>query len=329
MSIIEEFISYIKNVKRYSKRTVSIYKDVLNGFVESVTGEKVVSDGELAGLLVPSILRSYEVRLLDSEKMKPRTVNLHLSVLSSFCAYLVKKEIIGSNPVSLVSRPKMEKRLPHFYVAEAMESYFSATDFFAGREELEGFLSAPFTVTGKRSYERRLARLIVSILYSLGIRRSELIRMRMDSVDFGRKVVKIEGKGNKMREIPLPVSLSEEILLYLEAVEALSGGERSLNAPLLVTYSGKSLYPVYVDRVVKSELGDVRNISGQRSPHVLRHSLATELLNAGTDLYSIKELLGHSSLSTTQIYTHSSIAQLKDIYEQAHPRAKNGGKHGD
>ena len=132
-----------------------------------------------------------------------------------------------------------------------------------------------------------------------------------------------------MREIPLIDSLSEEILLYLKAVEALCGRQRSLKDPLLVTYKLGTLYPVYIDRTVKEELGNIKGITGRKSPHVLRHSIATGLLNDGADLTSIKEMLGHSSLATTQIYTHSTIAQLKDIYKQAHPRAKNGGKHGD
>jgi len=163
----------------------------------------------------------------------------------------------------------------------------------------------------------------------LGLRRSELIGLDVGNVDFGRKVVKVRGKGDKMREIPLVASLSQEILLYLDAVTVVCGGERSLNDPLFVTYKGRRLYPMYVDRVVKSELADAEDVRGRKSPHVLRHSLATELLNEGADLNSIKELLGHSSLSVTQIYTHSNIARLKNIYEQAHPRAKNGGKHGD
>jgi integrase/recombinase XerC len=132
-----------------------------------------------------------------------------------------------------------------------------------------------------------------------------------------------------MREIPLIVSLCEEILLYLKAVETLTGEERSLKSPLLVTYAGNRLYPGYVDRTVKRELGDVKGITGRKSPHVLRHSLATELMNEQADLNSIKEMLGHSSLATTQVYTHSSFARLKNIYQTAHPRAKNGGKNGD
>jgi integrase/recombinase XerC len=210
-----------------------------------------------------------------------------------------------------------------------MESYFTSTDFLVGKEDLQAFLQDPSGDHSKKSYEKRLSRLIIHILYSLGIRRSELIGLTLGSFDFGRKIVKIRGKGDKMREIPLLDSLSEEILLYLEAVEALCGSKRSLKEPLLVTYRLNPIYPVYVDRVIKKELGNVKGITGRKSPHVLRHSLATEILNEGGDIHSIKEMLGHSSLATTQIYTHSSIAQLKSIYEQAHPRAKNGGKHGD
>jgi integrase/recombinase XerC len=170
---------------------------------------------------------------------------------------------------------------------------------------------------------------LISLLYNLGLRRAELISLTVGSIDFGRNIVKVTGKGDKMREIPLIASLCKEISLYLDAVETVCGGKRSLKEPLLITYKGKSLYPAYVDRVVKSELGDVKGITGRKSPHVLRHSLATELLNEDTNINSIKELLGHSSLAATQVYTHTDIARLKTIYKSAHPRAKNGGKNGD
>ena len=326
MNIIDQYIDYICFVRRYSDRTVSIYSDVLRGYALQVKAE---TDKDILEALNPSLIRSYEVWLMDDRKFSPKTVTQHLSVLSSFCRYLIMKGHIDSNPVLLVSRPRQEKRLPSFYRYESLEEYFRATDCFTGEEDLEGFLQAPLTQTGKLAYQKRLARLIISILYNLGIRRSELVSLMVGSVDFGRKVVKIRGKGDKMREIPLLPSLSEEILLYLKAVEALCGGKRSLKEPLLVTYGLNPIYPVYVDRTVKKELGGVKGITGRKSPHVLRHSLATELLNQGSDLNSIKEMLGHSSLATTQIYTHSSIAQLKAIYEQAHPRAKHGGKHGD
>ena len=331
MNLVGKYISYVKTIRRYSQRTVEIYESVLASFVPfACDGDTSPSDELILESLIPSVIRSYEVHLLDSDPPhKPSTVNQHISVLSGFCKYLVKEGLLKSNPVNLITRPKVESRLPVFYKKEGMEEYFSKTDWFASPEELESFKQDWNTKQGKVSYEKRLSRAMISTLYGLGIRRSELIGMSVGDMDFGRKVVKVKGKGNKMREIPLPNSLSEEILLYLKAVEVMCGGQRSLKEPLFITYTGRSLYPAYVDRTVKSELGDVKGLTGRKSPHVLRHSLATELMNEDADLNSVKELLGHSSLAATQVYTHSSIARLKDIYKRAHPRAKNGGKYGD
>jgi integrase/recombinase XerC len=252
-----------------------------------------------------------------------------MSALSGFCRFLMKENVLSSNPVKLVAKPKVEKRLPAFFKAEAMNDYLSRTSHFLDPSEFEAFLDGWHTKSGKEYYDGMLSRMIIAILYSLGLRRAELIGLTVGDVDFGRNVVKVRGKGDKMREIPLIASLSQEILLYLKAVETMCGGKRSLKEPLLVTYKGSGLYPAYVDKAVKSGLKGQKGITGRKSPHVLRHSLATELMNDGTDIFSIKEMLGHSSLATTQIYTHSSIAQLKHSYEQAHPRAKNGGKNGD
>ena len=331
MNLVGKYISYVKTIRRYSQRTVEIYENVLASFVPfACDGDTSPSDELILESLIPSVIRSYEVHLLDSDPPhKPSTVNLHLSVLSGFCKYLIKEGLLKSNPVKLITRPKTESRLPVFFKKEGMEEYFAKTDWYASAEELKSFKQDWNTKQGRESYEKRLARAIISTLYGLGIRRSELIGMAIGDVDFGRKVVKVRGKGNKMREIPLPTSLSEEILLYLKAVEVMCGEQRSLKEPLFITYTGRSLYPAYVDRVVKSELGDVKGLTGRKSPHVLRHSLATELMNEDADLNSVKELLGHSSLAATQVYTHSSIARLKDIYKRAHPRAKNGGKYGD
>ena len=178
-------------------------------------------------------------------------------------------------------------------------------------------------------YEQRLKRMIVSTLYLTGIRRAELIGLRIRDIDLSRHTMKVRGKGDKMREIPLTLSLSKEISLYLKAAESVVGRKRNLEEPFLVTLKGAGLYPVFVDRTVKSELGQVEGITGRKSPHVLRHTLATELLDDGSDIYSIKELLGHSSLAATQVYTHNTIEKLKNVYSNAHPRAKRGGKNGD
>ena len=329
MQIINEYIRYVRDVRRYSDRTVQIYEESLYMFLSDVHGGEAVPEDVLIESLNVSEIRSYMAGLMEEHKMSPKTVRLHMSVMSSFCNFLIKQGKIESNPVRLVRKPKLEKRLPAYFRNDSMEEYFRYSDVYASEQYLDAFVSSLGTDSAKDLYRKRLARLIISILYSTGLRRSELLKLDVGNIDFGRKVVKVVGKGNKTREIPVVDSLCEEILLYLKSVGALFQRERSLKEPLLVTYSGNRLYPVYVDRVVKEELGGVKGITGRKSPHVLRHSLATELMNSDTGLNSIKELLGHSSLATTQVYTHSSIARLKNIYEQAHPRAKNGGKHGD
>ena len=330
MDVIDSYLTYVRVVRRYSDRTVSIYEGVLSDYLAYVSRQvPVSSDEQFAQTFNVSELRSYVAHMLDDKDPKSaRTVNLHLSALSGFCRYLMQQGLLKSNPVKLVTKPKTEKRIPQFYRKDAMEEYFRQSQHYL-EEEYHAFLEEWHTNSGMETYSGIIERVIVSTLYSLGIRRSELIGMCISDVDFGRNVVKVRGKGDKMREIPLVPLLSEEILLYLKAVEVMCGRKRSLKEPLFVTYNGSPLYPAYVDRAVKSALGKVGKIRGQKSPHMLRHSLATELMNEDTPLNSIKELLGHSSLAATQVYTHSSIARLKDSYERAHPRAKNGGKHGD
>lgn len=321
--LVNEYIRYMEGIRRYSPRTVTVYSEILEKFT-SFAGAR--DDGTLLESLTPQILRSYEVMLMDSEKLDPRTVNLHLSVLSGFCRYLVRQGSLASNPVRLVHRPRERKRLPEFYRSESMNEYFDATASEASAENVS-------LVTGQDKVSRelvfrRLSRLVVSLLYSTGMRRSELIGANLGDVDFFREAIRVRGKGDKEREIPLTHGICKEILLYLETVGKFEGRERTAGEPLLQTLNGKRLYPVFVDRAVKRELGQVGSITGRKSPHVLRHSLATALLNEGTDLNSIKELLGHSSLAATQVYTHNSVSKLKKVYQTAHPRAKSGGKNG-
>ena len=329
MEIIRKYIDHVRNIRRYSERTVHLYEDVLNRYVRMTFPDGAPDESGFIESFNRFEIRGFMVALMEDEGLSPKSVSLHMSALSSFCRYLVKEGKLKSNPVRMVIRPKVEKRLPEYFREDAMKTYFEKTHEEASPEYLAIFKENIDNDHGKRLYEKRLARLIISILYDTGLRRSELIGLKIENVDFARQKMKVVGKGNKMREIPLLASLCQEILLYLEAVEALVCGKRSLKEPLLVTFRGRPLYPVYVDRTVKAELGDVKGITGRKSPHVLRHSIATELMNNETNLNSIKEMLGHSSLATTQVYTHSSFARLKDIYKRAHPRAKNGGKHGD
>ena len=305
--MIERYLQYLASVRRYSERTRQIYREVLEEYTAYTEGAPIT----------PATVRDYEVWLLDAKQESPRTVNMHLSVLSGYCKFLMKNGALAANPVKLVSRPKSESRLPVFYRKEAMEAYFSATQNYVDTEDL-GM---------KERYEARLRRLIVSLLYNTGIRRSELVGLTLGAVDFARRVLRVRGKGDKMREIPLVPALCQEISLYLHSVDTMVGGGRTAADPLLVTLKGEKLYPVFVDRAVKKELGDV--VTGRKSPHVLRHTLATELLDEGTDLNSIKELLGHSSLAATQVYTHNSIEKLRQVYNTAHPRAKTGEDYGN
>ncbi len=341
--LTDDFIHYIIGVKRYSDRTREIYAGVLKEFMDFATGGNAEEnqDSALTKTLTPTGIRNYEVHLVNDLKFRATTVSQHISVLSSLCRYLMSVGVMKSNPAKFIKRPKCDKRLPVFFRKDSVNDYFNTSEPSVEREalnELEGLASAlhdgtPSTSSAYKAaadlYDRRLRRIIISILYETGIRRSELISLKIGSVDFGRQVIRVSGKGDKMREIPAISSLIEEILLYLNAAEIVIGRKRRSDEPLLITLNGGQLYPMFVDRAVKRELGEVDGITGRKSPHVLRHTLATELLDEGTDLYSIKELLGHSSLAATQVYTHNTVEKLKKVYSNAHPRAKRGGKHGD
>ena len=320
---ITEYIDYIAGVRRYSPRTKELYRNILCEYESFFKGDEPQ--------FTPTAIRNYEVYLLDDKKESARSVGLHLSVLSGYCKFLIKKGELSSNPVRLVKRPKEQKRLPEFYRSDAMQNYFAYTEYSADEEALNFLLSLPASdAIAKELYERRLRRLIISLLFSTGIRRSELISLNISSLNRGRRSLYVRGKGDKMREIPLVGTLYAEILLYLKAADYMLEPEAGSDAPLLRTLKGSRLYPVFVDRAVKEELADAEGFTGRKSPHVLRHTIASELLDEGTDLNSIKEMLGHSSLAATQVYTHNTIERLKKVYNSAHPRAhKNGGKNGD
>ena len=333
--LIDKYIRYVETVRRYSPRTRDIYRDVLTEYAEFSIEDPESADA-LAEAMNHTALRNYEVHLMEERKLGTRTVNLHLSVLSGFCKFLMTQGLLKSNPVRLVTRPKTEKRLPVFYRDETMEQYMADTEFAVSEDSLELLRAmceseraggqqagASAGSLARTLYERRLRRLVVSFLHGTGLRRAELASLDVQSIDFERNMLKVKGKGDKMRDVPLVPALVRETERYLEAAEVFFDGRPAAGDPLLRTPSGRRLYPVYIDRAVKTELGAVPDITGRKSPHVLRHTLATELLNDGSDLNSIKELLGHSSLAATQVYTHNSVERLKAVYEKAHPRAKD------
>ena len=238
--LIDSYIQYISAIRRYSPRTQSIYRDVLVEYA-GYSLESPDDPEALAASLVPSSLRNYEVHLMEDRKLGARTVNLHLSVLSGVCRYLMTQGRLKSNPVRLVTRPKTEKRLPEFYRDEAMEKYFSETAHAASEDELELLRTLdPGEELARTLYERRLRRLVVSLLHASGLRRAELASLDVRSLDRQRNMLTVRGKGDKMREVPLIPSVVGEIDLYLQAADVFFGGVPAAGDPLLRTPSAGS-----------------------------------------------------------------------------------------
>ena len=228
----------------------------------------------------------------------PRTINRKISSLKSFYRYLAVEGIIDNNPTNQIHSLKIGKLLP---------SYIE-------KEKLNNFLDADFDSNNFRQTRNRL---IIEMLYQTGIRRNELIQLGEQSIDFSGNFIKVKGKGNKDRTLPLTKKLSERIKSYINLKRITFPGSNSF---LFVTDKGEKVYAEFIYRIVNKQLSGLT--SSKKSPHVLRHSFATHMLNNGAQLNTIKELLGHANLSATQVYTHNSIEQLKNIYNNAHPRAK-------
>ncbi len=304
MNIVENFIEYIRTQKRYSPRTFALYSEALADFYAYLfpeTGLPGIAEQELLTSLNTTNIRGFIAQGLNSG-LSPRTMNLKLSALSSYCSYLVSAGLLNSNPAKRVFRPKEGSKLPEFYTEGALDRYFE--------ERLPE--DTPFHKLRNRT--------MIAVMYATGMRRSEIVGLKEENLDLERKVFRVVGKGDKLREIPIPISICEEILLYLKRIKV--EFPEGVDGKFFVTDKGQAVYPAFVDKVVKEELGGLEGFSGRKSPHVLRHSIATHLLNNGADLNSIKEMLGHSSLAATQVYTHTSFEQLKNTFLTAHPRAK-------
>ncbi len=303
----ENFIRYLQVGRRYSPQTVRLYEEAVTEFYAFLEEETVTPEA-----MTPQNIRSYIAYGLDTGH-SARTMNLKLSALSTWCNWLLRQDLLESNPVKKVPRPKEDRKLPQFYTEKAIDNYFDES-----RRRVE---EHPDDFSLFRN------RMIMVILYATGMRRAELCGLNIADFDSGRQLFRVTGKGDKQREIPVPALICQEILLYLEKLrEAYPDNPQG---KFFLTDKGSPLYLAFVDNLVKKELSGLEGFTGKKSPHVLRHSLATHLLNRGADLTSIKEILGHSSLAATQVYTHNSFEQLKKTYLTAHPRAKNGGNHGN
>lgn len=302
----ENFIRYLQVERRYSPRTVRLYEEAVTefyAFLEEPLAPEAMDTRNI---------RSYIAWGLDAG-LSARTLNLRLSALSTWANWLLRQDLLESNPVRKVPRPKQEKKLPQFYTEKAIGSYFDDS-----RLRVEAHPD-DFGLLRDRT--------MLLVLYATGMRRAELCGLKIKDFDKGRKLFRVVGKGDRLREIPVPDLICQEISLYLEKM-----GEAYPDNPggmFFLTDRGAPLYLAFVDKLVRRELSGREGFSGRKSPHVLRHSLATHLLNRGADLSSIKEILGHSSLAATQVYTHNSFEQLKKTYLTAHPRAKTEENHGN
>lgn len=287
--MFDKFTSYLQFEKRYSEHTVVAYGQDLNAFVEFAEVKKISEFADLSS----AFIRSWIVYLIEGG-MKNKSVNRKLASLRTFYKWMRKEGLIDHSPMTKVQGPKNEKHLPVF----AKESELLPS-------KIEELFSDDYS--GKRDA------LMLELFYQTGIRLSELIGLTLKDIQGNQ--IKVLGKRNKERIIPISDDLVQQIQEYLELRKEISSECENL----LLLDSGNKLYPTFAYRKINYYLGKVTSLD-KKSPHILRHTFATHMLNRGTGLETLKDLLGHANLSATQVYTHNSFAQLNSIYSQAHPR---------
>ncbi len=293
--LIDSFLDYLRYERNYSDCTVKAYSKDLRQFEGYVKTKK--EDRFDPREIDADLVRSWIVCLMD-EKMSPASVNRKLSSLKSFFKFLVKQGVVSINPLRLVVGPKIKRPLPYFVKEKDMESLLDGDGF---GEDFEGVRN----------------RLIVEMLYDTGIRRAELVGIRDSDVDCDAMEMRVVGKRNKQRLIPLAGILRDLIRTYVDVRNREVG---KLSGYFFVRKNGEQLSVSIVYDVVKKILSGISTLA-KRSPHVLRHSFATSMMNGGAELRAVKELLGHSSLASTSVYIHTTFEELKKMYH-AHPRAK-------
>ncbi len=293
-SWIDSFLEYLKSERNYSDHTISSYSHSLLDFQDFCED---YDDSVEWGTVDTTLIREWMVYLFDELGLSTGSVNVHLSALRSFFKYLRMMSLVDINPMAKITGPKKSKPLPSFIKESDMD-------------RLLDMMSEDRTFSGVRN------RLIVMMFYETGMRRAEMLGLKTSDIDLAGKQVKVLGKRNKQRIIPFGKELEEEILLYLELKAQV---ESVVTDRFLLLDSGKPVTDEFLGRVVRESLSLVTT-QKKRSPHVLRHSFATAMLNNDADLGSIQKLLGHQSLVTTEVYTHLSFEELKDAYRNAHPR---------
>lgn len=297
MNELERFISYLSLEKRFSKHTIIAYQGDLTQFRDYLVTQYQLEDFAQVSHF---IIRSWAVSLIE-QGLDTRSVNRKLTCLRTFYRFLMKNQLVTKNPMQKVQAPKNSTKLPEYLEDQKMDQL------------LEPKLD-------DTSFEALRNNLIIDFFYRTGVRLSELINIKINDVNLYNLTVTVLGKRNKMRQIPLTNKFKVLIQKYLVVRSEFMKEKGTVHDYFFTENNGNQMYPKFVYRLVKTEISKV-STSKKRSPHILRHTFATTMLNHGADINAIKELLGHSSLAATQVYTHNSIEKLKEIYKQAFPKA--------
>ncbi len=293
--MISLFIKYLQYEKNNSFHTVVAYKEDILQFQNFVNQQVGMCD---FGKIDSSLVRQWMISL-KKEKYTETSINRKMSSLRSFYKFIKKQGLTTNNPLSKINSLKTKKKLPIFFKESEMESVLSDNNIFTGTK-----------------FENVRNSLVIELLYNTGIRRSELIEIKDCDFNFFNLTLQVTGKGNKQRLIPFSNILRESLMHYIEIRKTTFNKSSDY---FIVNNKGGKSYPNLIYRIVQQNLGKVSSLT-KKSPHVIRHTFATSMLNNGAELSAIKEILGHASLAATQVYTHTSFEQLKKIYKQAHPR---------
>lgn len=290
---IDRFISFLQYEKRLSQHTITAYKNDLHQF------SILLAENELQFEEIKHThIRSWIMQLMDGG-IDAKSVNRKISCLRSFFKFLLREGFLENNPMAQIQAPKIAKRLPVVVEEQKLSGLLDSVDYFS--DDFPGLRN----------------RLVLELLFGTGMRLSELLGLKDADMDHYQQQIRVLGKRNKERLIPLTKPLIELLKLYIKQKNVL---EFNQTDKLIVTDKGQEAYPKLIYNIVQSALSLI-STQEKKSPHILRHTFATSLLNRGADLNAIKELLGHANLSATQVYTHNSVERLKSIYKQAHPKA--------
>ncbi len=293
---IEQFLNYVQYEKRYAENTIVSYRtDLLQAQVFFEKEMSIVQIDEIT----PAAARSWMASLKNEEDDCAKTIRRKISSLKSFFRFHLKEGNVRSTPLSSLILPRPSKRLPSFLTEKETEKF-----------------NEPEETPPAKPWDLKNQTLLIRILYETGMRRDELIHIEINNIDKTNGQLKVLGKGNKERILPVSNDLMAAIETYIQEKPTAEQG----HPYLLVLENGKALYPKYVYNIVRNYLKGITSLK-KKSPHLLRHTFATQLLNNGADLNAVKELLGHASLAATQVYTHNTIEKLKSVFKQAHPKA--------